>query len=95
MASIKMDFKDNPELPMRISEHKSLHELEEEWESTRSSICKLWRAFEKENKYGLGRFEKEPGWCSEHFNFCEVDGPCAPWDPIPIPWGIFLIEKLC
>ena len=83
MASIKMDFKDNPELPMRISDHKSLHELEEEWESRRSSICKLWRAFEKENKYGLGRFEKEPGWCSEHFNFCEVGSPCAPWDPIP------------
>ena len=83
MASIKMDFKDNPELPMRVSEHKSLHELKEEWASKRSSICTLWRAFEKENKYGLDRFEKEPAWCSEHFNFCEVGSPCAPWDPIP------------
>ena len=79
-----MDFTENPDESKWRSKHKSIKGVLKEVSDVKSAICKSFRAYEKKRKYlASGKYDREPGWCFEHQDFCDVDSPCVPWDPIP------------
>ena len=69
---------------LKKSKHKTVEDLKKQLSAGQSNVQKLWKLKEREKKFwkeGLG--EKEVGWCSIHRDFCDVDSPCKPCDPIP------------
>ena len=79
-----MQAQDNPVKMLKKSKHKTVEDLKKQLSAGQSNVQKLWKLKEREKKFwkeGLG--EKEVGWCSIHRDFCDVDSPCKPWDPIP------------
>ena len=79
-----MQAQDNPVKMLKKSEHKTIEDLQKRVSANQSALEKLWKLKEKEKKFWKkGLCEKEVGWCGTHRNFCDVDSPCKPWDPIP------------
>ena len=76
MTPTKMDFKANPEGLERISEHKSVKDLEQGVRKKRMEVRKKMGSISQNWPDG-----DKAGWCKEHEHICDLDSPCAPWDP--------------